>query len=319
MALKDSLRMAMRRQAVGIDVGAQAVRIVALSGSARKAGPVRIECIALEPLAPGAMAGAEIVDRQAVARAVSEAFCRVPQQCMSAALRCAMAIPGSATFTAHLPINHVNGPRGSGASLEPTVLMEAERVAGIERHALAVDWYVDESPSNPGRVSIAATARAHLEARIESAAMAGVTLTTVDVEPHAALRALRHAATFELELHEPYAAIWIGSDGVYGWRVEGETIADEIRYPSPEYSCVADALRDLAENNLNVCALVGGEIELLDGVCFSLADVGDVLGCSVLPFDCSSLSDGNVIPDSELLHEPSFAVAFGLALRGVTQ
>jgi Tfp pilus assembly PilM family ATPase len=273
----------------------------------------------LEPLAPGAMAGAEIVDRQAVARAVSEAFCRVPQQCMSAALRCAMAIPGSATFTAHLPINHVSGPRGSGASLEPTVLMEAERVAGIERHALAVDWYVDESPSNPGRVSIAATARAHLEARIESAAMAGVTLTTVDVEPHAALRALRHAATFELELHEPYAAIWIGSDGVYGWRVEGETIADEIRYPSPEYSCVADALRDLAENNLNVCALVGGEIELLDGVCFSLADVGDVLGCSVLPFDCSSLSDGNVIPDSELLHEPSFAVAFGLALRGVTQ
>jgi hypothetical protein len=106
---------------------------------------------------------------------------------------------------------------------------------------------------------------------------------------------------------------------VYGWRVEGETIAEEIRYPSPEYSCVADALRDLAENNLNVCALVGGEIELLEGVCFSLADIGDVLDCSVLPFDCSSLSDGNVIPDSDLLHEPSFAVAFGLALRGITQ
>ncbi|MHB9840333.1 type IV pilus biogenesis protein PilM [Paraburkholderia terrae] len=319
MALKHSLRMAMRRQAVGIDVGAQAVRVVALSSSARKMGPVRIECVALEPLAPGAMAGAEIVDRQAVARALSEAFCHVPEQCMSAALRCAMAIPGSATFTAHLPVNHVSGPHGSAASIEPTVLMEAERVAGIERHALAVDWYVDESPPHLRTVSIAATAREHLEARIESAAMAGVTLTTVDVEPHAALRALRHAATFELELHEPYAAIWIGSDGVYGWRIEGETIAEEIRYPSPEYSCVADALRDLAENNLNVCALVGGEIELLEGVCFSLADIGDVLGCSVLPFDCSSLSDGNVIPDSDLLHEPSFAVAFGLALRGITQ
>ena len=175
MALKHSLRMAMRRQAVGIDVGAQAVRIVALSCSARKMGPVRIECIALEPLAPGAMAGAEIVDRQAVARALSEAFCHVPQQCMSAALRCAMAIPGSATFTAHLPVNHVSGPHGSAASIEPTVLMEAARVAGIERHALAVDWYVDESP-HLRTVSIAATAREHLEARIESAAMAGVTL-----------------------------------------------------------------------------------------------------------------------------------------------
>lgn len=90
-------------------------------------------------------------------------------------------------------------------------------------------------------------------------------------------------------------------------------------YPSPEYSCVADAVRDLAENNLNVCALVGGEIELLEGVCFSLADIGDVLGCSVLPFDCSSLSDGNEIPPSDLLQEPSFAVAFGLALRDIAQ
>jgi Tfp pilus assembly PilM family ATPase len=319
MALKDSLRMAMRRQAVGIDIGAQAVRIVVLSCSSRKMGPVRIECVASEPLAPGAMAGAEIVDRQAVARALSEVFGNVPQQCVSAAMRCAMAIPGSATFTSHLPVGHASSGQRPSASLEPTVLMEAERIAGIERHALAVDWYVEDSRPHLGAVSIAATAREHLEARIECAAMAGLTLTTVDVEPHSALRALRHAARFELELHEPYAAIWIGSDGVYGWRIEDETIAEEIRYPSPEYSCVADALRDLAESNLNVCALVGGEIDLLEGVCFSLADIGDVLGCSVLPFDCSSLSDGNVIPRSELLHDPNFAVAFGLALRGVAQ
>jgi hypothetical protein len=78
-------------------------------------------------------------------------------------------------------------------------------------------------------------------------------------------------------------------------------------------------LRDLAHDSLNACALVGSEIELLEGVCFSLADIGDVLCCTVLPFDCSSLSDGELIPYSELLHEPAFAVAFGLALRGVAQ
>ena len=200
MALKNSLRMAMRRQAVGIDLSAQAVGLVVLSCGTRKMGQLRIECVASAPLAAGAMAG--------------------------------------------------------------------------------------------------------------------ITLTTVDVEPHAALRALRHAATFELELHESYAAAWIGSDGVYGWRVEGESLAQEIRYPSPEYSCVANALRDLAHDS---SALVGGEIDLLEGVCFSLADIGDVLGCTVLPFDCSALSDGEVIPYSELPHEPGFAVAFGLALRGVAQ
>jgi Tfp pilus assembly PilM family ATPase len=148
---------------------------------------------------------------------------------MSAALRCAMAIPGWATYTAHLPAGHVNGSSRTQASLEPALMIEAERVAGIERHALAVDWNVEKSPPHIGRVSIAATALEHLDARIECAAMAGIALTTVDVEPHAALRALRHAATFELELHESYAAAWIGSDGVYGWRVEGELIVQEIR------------------------------------------------------------------------------------------
>ncbi|SIT44847.1 conserved hypothetical protein [Paraburkholderia piptadeniae] len=318
MTLKDSLRMTMRRHAVGIDVGAHVVRIVVLSCSGRKGGPVRIECMASEPLAPGAMAGLEIVDRQAVARTLAAVFGHVPQHCTSQALRCAMAIPGSATFTAHLPAGHVNGQHRR-AAVEPIVMMEAERIAGIERHALAVDWYVEDTPPRLGEIAVAATAREHLEARIECAAMADITLTTVDVEPHAALRALRHAATFELELNEPYAAIWIGSDGVYGWRIDGETVAEEIRYPSPEFSCIADALRDLAENNLNVCALVGGEIDLLEGVCFSLADIGDVLGCSVLPFDCSSFSGGNAIPSSDLLHEPSLAVAFGLALRGIAQ
>ncbi|MBP0594034.1 pilus assembly protein PilM [Paraburkholderia sp. LEh10] len=319
MALKNSLRLAMRRRAVGIDIGARSVRIMVLSGSARRMGHVRIEGIASGPLAPGAMAGAEIVDGQAVARALSEVFGNVPQQCLSAALCCAMAIPGSATFTTHLSVEHVDGSHRRQASLEPAVVMEAERIAGLERHALAIDWYLEDTPPRIGAMAIAATAREHLEARIGCAAMAGITLTTVDVEPHAALRALRHAARFELELHEPYVAIWIGSDGVYGWRIEGETIAQEIRYPSPEYTCVADALRDLADDSFNVCALVGGEIELLEGVCFSLADIGDVLGCTVLPFDCSSLSDGDVIPPSDLLHDPSFAVAFGLALRGLAQ
>jgi hypothetical protein len=52
---------------------------------------------------------------------------------------------------------------------------------------------------------------------------------------------------------------------------------------------------------------------------FSLADIADVLGCTVLPFECAALG-GLVRPlDDELLHEPASAVAFGLALRGVLE
>ena len=115
----------------------------------------------------------------------------------------------------------------------------------LERHALAVDWFVDDTPSPVRSVTIAATARQHLEARIECAATAGISLTAIDGEPHAALRAMRYAASHELDQHEPYVALWIGTDGVYGWRIVDDGIAGEMRYPAPEHTDLADALRDL--------------------------------------------------------------------------
>ena len=62
-----------------------------------------------------------------------------------------------------------------------------------------------------------------------------------------------------------------------------------------------------------------GEIGLLDGVSFSLADIGDVLGCAVIPFECALASDTARPVDQHLLEDPAFAVAFGLALRGVIE
>ena len=140
---------------------------------------------------------------------------------------------------------------------------------GLERHALAVDWFVDEAPSPIRSVTIAATARQHLEARMECAASAGISLSAIDGEPHAALRAMRYAASHELDPHEPYVALWIGTDGVYGWRIVDDSIACEMRYPAPEHADLADALRDLAHGPDLDCALLSGEVDLLDGVGFS--------------------------------------------------
>ncbi|HEY3598982.1 MAG TPA: pilus assembly protein PilM [Paraburkholderia sp.] len=330
MVFRTSLVRAVRRFAAGIDISPQAVRLVVLSRRLRGDGPVRIECIASVPLRAGAMAGAEIVDRAAVAQAMCELFECLPTEHLAPSLRCAMAIPASATLTASVPLAQL-APRNVSlngshyvdrhllATLEPAVMTEAERIAGIERHALAVDWFFDESPRRIGSVTIAATARQHLEARIECAAIAGVSLTAVDGEPHAALRAIRHAAALELDTHGTYVAIWVGADGVYGWRVADDLVAAEMRYPAPEYAGLADALRDVGGGCVIGCALVAGEIDLLDGVRFSLADIGDVLGCSVLPFQCAPLGDVVQPFLSELLQEPACAVAFGLALRGVIE
>ncbi|NML33764.1 type IV pilus biogenesis protein PilM [Paraburkholderia antibiotica] len=316
-----------QRFAAGIDLGSQSVRLVVLSRRSRARGALRLEYMSTVPLAPGVMTGTEIVDRQAVARALRDAFAGLPQVCASQALRCAMAMPASATLTTTVPLAQLaaqsycededGGPALAG--LAPAVMGEAERIAGIERHALAVDWFVDETPSPVRSVTIAATARQHLEARIECAATAGISLSAIDGEPHAALRALRYAANRELDPNEPYAALWIGSDGVYGWRIVDGGILAEMRYPAPEHSDLADALRDLVHGPEFDCALIGGEVDLLDGVGFSLADIGDVLGCSVLPFECALLATRAQPFEDALLHEPAGAVAFGLALRGVLE
>lgn len=321
-----SVQIGAQRFAAGIDVSSQAVRLVVVSQRARASAALHIEYVCTVPLAAGAIAGTEITDRHAVARGLHDAFAGLPRECRTHALRCAMALPASATLTTTLPLARLAAMSGCGSSgghqlaeLEPAVMSEVERIAGIERHALAVDWFVDEASLPARSVTIAATARQHLEARIECAATAGISLAAIDGEPHAALRAMRYAASHELDPHEPYAAIWVGADGVHGWRIYDDGIVRDMRYPAPEHTDLADALRDLAGGPVLDCAMLGGEVDLLEGVGFSLADVGDVLGCTVLPFECAALGSLARELDDPLLHEPACAVAFGLALRGVLE
>jgi Tfp pilus assembly PilM family ATPase len=315
-----------QRFAAGIDVGSRAVHLVVLSQRVRASAALRIEYVNSVPLAAGVVAGTEIADRHAVSRALRDAFAGLPRECAAQALQCAMALPASATLTTTMPLARLAAMSGSAsngghqlAELEPAVMNEVERIAGIERHALAVDWFVDEAPSPVRTVTIAATARQHLEARIECAATAGISLAAIDGEPHAALRAMRYAASQELDPHEPFAAIWIGADGVYGWRIGDDRIVRDIRYPAPEHADLADALRDLAEGSPLDCAVLSGELELLEGVGFSVADMADVLGCTMLPFECAALGSLARELNDPLLSEPAAAVAFGLALRGVLE
>jgi Tfp pilus assembly PilM family ATPase len=330
MTLKNSwlqgVQFGTQRFAAGIDVGSQAVRLVVLSQRARAPAALHIEYVSTVPLGAGAMAGTEIADRQAVARALRDAFGGLPHACATHALRCAMALPASSTLTTTVPLTRLAALSGCAhdgghelAGLEPAVMSEVERIAGLERHALAVDWFVDETRSPIRSVTIAATARQHLEARIECAATAGISLSAIDGEPHAALRAMRYAASYELDPHEPYVALWVGTDGVYGWRIVDDCLVSQMRYPAPEHADLADALRDLVHGPVLDCALLSGEVDLLDGVGFSIADIADVLGCAVLPFECAVLGGHERELHDPLLHEPTAAVAFGLALRGVLE
>ena len=123
------VQLGAQRFAAGIDVGSQAVRLVVVSQHSRARAALHIEHASTVPLGAGAMAGTEIADRHAVARALRDAFAGLPRACATHALRCAMALPASATLTTTVPLTRLAalaGCTGDGghelAELEPAVM-----------------------------------------------------------------------------------------------------------------------------------------------------------------------------------------------------
>ncbi|ABN91809.1 type IV pilus biogenesis protein PilM [Burkholderia pseudomallei] len=303
-----------RRFAAGIDVNRRTVRIAVLSRRAR-GGAVRLEALDAEPLPAGAFDEPADADWAAVAAAMAAALGRVPPMRPAGWVRRTMAgvmaLPAGAFSSATLA-----WPRAdAAAAVEPAVRAAAERLTGLARDALAVDWCVNDGGA-ASELVFATAAHVHLDVRIEAAASAGVELVAIDGEPPAALRAIRHVAAREVDSGEPYLGVWIGESGVHGWLVSADAVAAQIRYPAPEHADLADALRELARAGAPRCAFVAGDPEWLGGARISLADVGDLLGCIVLPFECAACGPLGAVDDG-LAHSPGFAVAFGLALRGV--
>lgn len=321
-----------RRFAAGIDVSRRQVRLAVLS-RARHEVSVRVEWLGAASLEEGAMSGVTIVDRTAVATTLAQLLGKWPQRRAVRLLRCAMAVPGSATVLASVPLEDAGGascdsPMQAFDAMAPVAMAAAERAAGLERSALALDWFIEEGARADGvdrgrRMTVAATAREHLQARVEVAAVAGVALSAVDGEPPAALRALWHTAAFEYGEGACFVALWVGNDGVYAWRIANEVVEAHVRYPGSEYEDLACALRSLAGVHAPAWAVAGGELELIAEIGFSLADIGDLLGCSVVPFECAPFCDDDacdepIVPGRWRL-APTFAVAFGLALRGMAE
>ena len=161
----------------------------------------------------------------------------------------------------------------------------------------------------------------HMRARVEAAAAAGIALAFVDNEPDAALRALVHAAQRTLRPGAHFAAVWAGYDGIHGWRIVDGAMRASIRFPGGVHADLDSAFRILAGNEGLERVLVGGDLTLLQRVGLALADIGECLGCSVAPFECTSFraSDAVLGNYADPRRAAAFAVAFGLALHRVSE
>jgi hypothetical protein len=175
----------------------------------------------------------------------------------------------------------------------------------------------------PGGMAAGAMAEGtlHLEARVEAAAAAGIALATVDTEPHAALRALVHAAQRTLRPNARFVVLWAGYDGIYGWRAARGAVRASIRFPGGGHADLESALRVLAGNEGIERALVGGDVALLERIGLALPDIGECLGCTVAPFECTSFrANGAALGKcADWRRAAGFAAAFGSALRGVSE
>lgn len=301
-----AVRFAMgRRTAAGIDVGASEVRVAVLSWRGRGAD-VRVEGLEAEPFAPAA--GGDDMHWAAVGRALSTAVSRLSARGVRCDARGVMALRDDELHIAALDM-------AGRDDVVDAARQAAERVSGLAPDSLAFDWR-HEDGAQPGQIAIAAAPQALLQRRVDAAALAGVDLTAVDGESIAALRALRYAAMHELDAHDASFVLWFGDAGVRGWWLERGAAVLRFAFPDGAHAALADALRAFACRQ-PCCAIVAGDDRCLSRFGVSVADIGDLLGAIALPFECVHWAGDIPAGTRDVLHEPAFAVAFGLALRGV--
>ncbi|MCA7973497.1 competence protein ComA [Burkholderia semiarida] len=293
-----------RHRSTGIDVGAHEVRVAVVSGRGRGT-EVCVEGLEREPV--GLADGPEDARWAAVARSLAAAVSRLSASDVRCDARGVMALHDDEMRTATLDL------AGRG-DIADAARQAAERLSGLAPDSLAFDWR-HYGGVRSGEIAVAVAPLALLERRIDVAAQAGIDLTVIDGESAAVLRALRYAAQFEPGAQRDYAVLWFCDAGVRGWRIEGPSAIPVLTLSGTLPEALPDALRRRALGAVH-CVLVAGDERCIARFDTSVAEIGDVLGTAVVPFDCTGW-DGQPCVRAGVRGGPAFAVAFGLALRGV--
>lgn len=170
---------------LGVDLGNASVRVVELGGSAER--PV-LQALAYEALDKGVMNDGQVEDFDAAAAALRRAV----QRCGSGTRRAALALPAAGVVTQRLSL-----PAGlAEAALEQRVQAEAQHHFPFAADEMGLDFCVLGPAEAAGQVDVlmAASRRDRVQDRQGVAEAAGLEPVVLDVEPHAAHRALARIA-----------------------------------------------------------------------------------------------------------------------------
>lgn len=170
---------------MGLDIGASGVRLAQLG--AAPAGGWTLERLGTEPLQRGWVSEGQIEDFDAVVAAVR----RVVARSGTRQRRVALALPASAVMTRRLVL-----PAGLREDeLEQLVRLEAEQHIPFPLDEVSLDFNVVGPVDGSGgqvEVFVAAARQERVQDRQGVAEAAGLVPAVMDIDAHAAQRALRH-------------------------------------------------------------------------------------------------------------------------------
>jgi hypothetical protein len=275
------------------------------------------------------MSGVDILEPREVASALVDAF-GGPQDIQGwAGAQTAVGLPPSTVLTRTVALSQLAGHRASRATcLMPTprrggpttldrfeagVLAEAERMMSLDRDELCVDWFRAPSANDIEQATIVATTRQQVQTRVTTAALAGLRVGTVDGEADAALRACRYWAHIRHPAIRACIALWAGPDDTRTWCLRDGAI-ELLMIGDRGFDM--DRLRVWAHHAAPGLVVTAGSAAEFARRTPDPEHVARALGCRIEPFDpalCCPCVDPAKTPQAG----PDYAVAFGLAMRGV--
>jgi Tfp pilus assembly PilM family ATPase len=326
--MQSALLSVTRRFATGFDITPSEARMVVASRRVVGGADVRVDYMAARPLAAGAVDHVEFVRPDQVSRVLRDLRESVPMPRALPGMRYAMALPPAATYVGTASLAElIRRTPGLGATiearmafnrLEPAVLAEAERLFSVDPASIAVDWLIADRDDDPDAVTITATPREWLDMRIDAAAAADIVLSTIDGEAAAALRACRLFAALELPPGCCWCAIWAGGGTVHAWLLRGTLVCRDWVVPPDHRGPVVCALGEgFADADL-AGVVVAGELAAIAAAGLDFDALRAALGCDPHLFSTAPFCSSPLTADT-VLASPAFAVAFGLAMRGVLE
>lgn len=321
-----------RNYVAGLEIGASHARAVVLGyGHSTDHAPpwVRLVHAATVPMPDGAMSGADILEPRTVARVLVDVFGGPDDIGRWATAHLAIGLPPSTVLIRSVAFGELvqrHGARGTydpqrrkrGSefgldAFEESVLDEAERLMALDRDELCVDWFRSVSIEGEDHATIVATTRQQVVSRVSAASLAGLRVTVVDGDAEAALRACRFWMSARHAADVTYIVMWRHAADARTWCVFEQAIEMTLEGADAlDLHHIAIWARDRQPRVIVVAG--DGAADIIRAL--ESRDMTRKTGCAADRFNPRVCCMGVDI-EEQAGSDEAYAIAFGLALRGV--